>query len=55
MNGTKREYFVSLDDTGGPPRPRRIRPLRLSVKLILAALIVNFFVLPLARHLRESS
>ena len=38
---------VSLDDTGGPPRPRRVRPLRLSVKLILAAIIVNYFVLPL--------
>lgn len=38
---------VSLDDTGGPPRPRRFRPFRLSLKLVAFALIVNYIVLPL--------
>ena len=38
---------VSLDDTGGPPRPHRFRPFRLSLKLVAFALIVNYIVLPL--------
>lgn len=38
---------VSLDDTGGPPRPRRVRPFRLSLKLVAFALIVNYILLPL--------
>ena len=25
---------VSLDDTGGPPRPRRLRPIRLTLKVL---------------------
>ena len=45
---------VSLDDTGGPPRPRRVRPLRLSVKLILAAIIINYFVLPLVPNFKQA-
>jgi hypothetical protein len=38
---------VSLDDTGGPPRPHRFRPLRLSLKLVAFLVIVNYIVLPL--------
>jgi uncharacterized protein (TIRG00374 family) len=36
---------VSLDDTGGPPRPRR-RPIRFSVKLLIGVAILYFAVLP---------
>lgn len=37
---------VSLDDTGGPPRPR-IRPFRFSLKLLLFVAAIYFFLLPL--------
>ena len=45
---------VSLDDTGGPPRPRRFRPLRLSLKLVAFLLIVNYIVLPLLPNFRKA-
>ncbi len=45
---------VSLDDTGGPPRPRRFRPLRLSLKLVAFLLIVNYIVLPLLPNFRNA-
>jgi hypothetical protein len=46
---------VSLDDTGGPPRPRRFRPLRLSLKAAAGVLVVWFFVLPLIPGLRQAA
>jgi len=46
---------VSLDDTGGPPRPRRIRPLRLTLKVVAGVLIVWFFVLPLIPGFRKAA
>lgn len=44
---------VSLDDTGGPPRPRH-RPIRFSVKLLLFVAAVWFFVLPLIPGFRKA-
>ncbi|MBI4932272.1 MAG: flippase-like domain-containing protein [Actinobacteria bacterium] len=46
---------VSLDDTGGPPRPRRVRPLRLSLKVLAAAIVLWFFVFPLIPGLRKAA
>ena len=46
---------VSLDDTGGPPRPRRVRPFRLTLKALAAALIIWFFVLPLIPGMRKAA
>ena len=45
---------VSLDDTGGPPRPHRFRPLRLSLKVVAFALIINYIVLPLLPDFRKA-
>jgi len=45
---------VSLDDTGGPPRPRRFRPLRLSLKVVAFALLINYIVLPLLPDFRKA-
>lgn len=45
---------VSLDDTGGPPRPRRFRPLRLSLKMLAFALVVNYILLPLLPDFRKA-
>lgn len=44
---------VSLDDTGGPPRPRRFRPLRLSLK-VLAFAITIYIVLTLLPDFRKA-
>jgi len=44
---------VSLDDTGGPPRPRRFRPLRLSIK-VLAFAITIYIVLTLLPDFRDA-
>lgn len=38
---------ISPDDTGGPRRPRRRRPIRLTLKLLLFVGALWFFVLPL--------
>lgn len=46
---------VSLDDTGGPPRPRRVRPLRLSLKVLALALVLWFFVFPLIPGMRKAA
>lgn len=46
---------VSLDDTGGPPRPRRVRPVRLTLKALAVALVVWFFVIPLIPGLRKAA
>ncbi len=45
---------VSLDDTGGPPRPRRFRPLRLSLKVVAFALVINYILLPLIPDFRKA-
>ncbi len=45
---------VSLDDTGGPPRPRRIRPIRLTLKVVAFVLIVNFLILPLLPNFKTA-
>jgi putative heme transporter len=44
---------VSHDDTGGPPRPRRFRPLRLSLKLI-AFVVVLYFVIAQVPKFRQA-
>jgi uncharacterized protein (TIRG00374 family) len=44
-----------LDDTGGPPRPRRVRPLRLSLKVLALALVLWFFVFPLIPGMRKAA
>lgn len=51
---------ISIDDTGGPRRPRRHRPIRLTLKLLIFVGALWFFVLPLipgfrnaADHLRD--
>lgn len=46
---------VSLDDTGGPPRPRRVRPIRLTVKALAFAIVVWFFVIPLIPGMRKAA
>jgi len=46
---------VSLDDTGGPPRPRRVRPLRLTLKVVAAVVVLWFFVLPLIPGFRKAA
>ncbi len=45
---------VSLDDTGGPPRPHRFRPFRLSLKVLAFALIINYILLPLLPDFRKA-
>ena len=45
---------VSLDDTGGPPRPRRVRPIRLTLKVLAISAIIWFFVLPLIPGMRKA-
>ena len=45
---------VSLDDTGGPPRPHRFRPFRLSLKLLAFLLIINYILLPLLPDFRKA-
>jgi uncharacterized protein (TIRG00374 family) len=45
---------VSLDDTGGPPRPHRFRPFRLSLKVLAFVLIINYILLPLIPDFRKA-
>ena len=44
---------VSLDDTGGPPRPRRFRPLRLSIRVVAFAITI-YIVLTLLPDFRKA-
>ena len=46
---------VSLDDTGGPPRPRRVRPIRLTLKVLAISVVLWFFVLPLIPGFRKAA
>lgn len=47
--------LVSPDDTGGPPRPRRFRPFRLSIKLILFVLVIYFAVVTVVPGVRKAA
>jgi len=46
---------VSYDDTGGPPRPRRFRPVRFSLKLLLFVLVVYFAVVTVVPGVRKAA
>jgi putative heme transporter len=45
---------VSPDDTGGPPRPRRYRPFRVTIKLLLFLLVIYFAAVTLVPGLRKA-
>jgi len=45
---------VRSDDTGGPPRPRRFRPVRLTLKLALLGVVLYFAVTLVVPGLRKS-
>jgi hypothetical protein len=46
---------VSSDDTGGPPRPRRIRPFRLTLKLLLFVAVVYFAIVTVVPGVRKAA
>ena len=46
---------VSLDDTGGPPRPRRIRPFRLTLKLLLFLVVIYYALATVVPGVRKSA
>jgi uncharacterized protein (TIRG00374 family) len=46
---------VSPDDTGGPPRPRRFRSFRLTVKLTLFVLVIYFAVVTVVPGVRKAA
>jgi putative heme transporter len=46
---------VSSDDTGGPPRPRRFRPFRFTLKLLAFVTIVYFAVSTIIPGVREAA
>ena len=46
---------VSLDDTGGPPRPRRFRPFRFTLKLLAFVTIVYFAAVTIVPGVREAA
>src|SRR4029078_11594534 len=46
---------VSPDDTGGPPRPRRFRPFRFTLKLLAAVTIVYFAAGTVVPGVREAA
>ena len=45
---------VSLDDTGGPPRPRRHRPFRITIKLLLFVLVIYFALATIVPGVRKA-
>ena len=45
---------VSLDDTGGPPRPRRHRPFRITIKLLLFVLVIYFALVTIVPGVRKA-
>lgn len=45
---------VSLDDTGGPPRPRRHRPFRVTIKLLLFVLVIYFALVTIVPGVRKA-
>jgi putative heme transporter len=46
---------VSPDDTGGPPRPRRFRPFRFTLKLLAFVAIVYFAMVTIVPGVREAA
>ena len=46
---------VSLDDTGGPPRPNRFRPFRVTLKLVLFVAIVYYATATVIPGVRKSA
>lgn len=46
---------VSLDDTGGPPRPRRFRSGRLTLKLLLGVAVVYFALVTVVPGVRKAT
>jgi len=46
---------VSLDDTGGPPRPRRARPVRLTLKLLLFVAVIYFAIVTVVPGIRKAA
>jgi uncharacterized protein (TIRG00374 family) len=46
---------VSLDDTGGPPRPRRFRSFRLTLKLLLVVVVVYFALVTVIPGVRTAA
>ena len=47
--------IVSPDDTGGPPRPRRFKRLRLSLKLLLFVAVVYFVIVSVVPGIRKAA
>ena len=46
---------VSSDDTGGPPRPRRFRPFRFTLKLLAFVAVVYFAISTIIPGVREAA
>lgn len=46
---------VSLDDTGGPPRPRRFRSFRLTLKLLLIVVVVYVALATVVPGVRQAA
>ncbi len=46
---------VSSDDTGGPPRPRRFRPFRFTLKLLAFVVILYFAVVTIVPGVRKAA
>ena len=46
---------VSPDDTGGPPRPRRFRPFRLTLTLLAFVTVVYFAIYAIIPGVREAA
>ncbi|MEO7369256.1 MAG: lysylphosphatidylglycerol synthase transmembrane domain-containing protein [Ilumatobacteraceae bacterium] len=46
---------ISSDDTGGPPRPRRFRPFRFTLKLLAFVTIVYFAIVTIIPGVREAA
>jgi uncharacterized protein (TIRG00374 family) len=46
---------ASPDDTGGPPRPRRRRPVRLTLKLLLFVAVVYFAIVTVVPGVRKAA
>jgi uncharacterized protein (TIRG00374 family) len=46
---------VSSDDTGGPPRPRRFRPIRVTLKLLAFITVLYFAVVTIVPGVRKAT
>ncbi|MEY2443838.1 MAG: putative heme transporter [Ilumatobacteraceae bacterium] len=46
---------VSSDDTGGPPRPRRFRPFRFTLKLLAFVAVVYFAMVAIVPGARNAT